>query len=149
MEPLPVDPLLVVGIAATLIIGMSVLLHYETLAWLNGRLAHTTVPPRARVLVTILSIVGLHNLEILVFAVGYYLLLAQPVFGALAGADASSFVDCGYYSAVVFTTLGLGDVVPHGAIRLLTGSEALTGFVLITWSASFTFLEMQRFWKRD
>jgi hypothetical protein len=29
----------------------------------------------------------------------------------------------------------------------MTGTEALTGFLLITWSASFTFLEMQRFWK--
>lgn len=149
MGELPVDPLLVVGVAATLIIGVNVLLHYEALAWLNGRLVSTTIRPRARVLVTILSIVALHNLEILVFAVGYYLLLAQPVFGELLGAEASSFVDCGYYSAVVFTTLGLGDVVPRGAIRLLTGSEALTGFVLITWSASFTFLEMQRFWRRD
>ncbi len=36
-----------------------------------------------------------------------------------------------------------------GAIRFMTGMEALTGFVLITWSASFTFLEMQKFWKND
>lgn len=54
-----------------------------------------------------------------------------------------------YFSVVVYTTLGLGDLVPEGAIRFLTGTEALTGSVLITWSASFTFLEMQRFWKSD
>ncbi|RZA02340.1 MAG: two pore domain potassium channel family protein, partial [Moraxellaceae bacterium] len=46
-----------------------------------------------------------------------------------------------------FTTLGLGDITPVGAIRFLAGTEALTGFVLVTWSASFTFVEMQRFWK--
>jgi hypothetical protein len=34
-----------------------------------------------------------------------------------------------------------------GAIRFLAGTEALTGFVLVTWSASFTFVEMQRFWR--
>jgi hypothetical protein len=28
----------------------------------------------------------------------------------------------------------------------MTGLEALTGLVMITWSASFTFLEMQRDW---
>lgn len=132
MEKLPIDPLVPVGAAAALIIGLSVLLHYEALAWLNGRLARATIPPRPRVLVTILAIVLLHNLEILIFALGYFLLLAQPVFGTLKGAEAANFVDCGYYSAVVFTTLGLGDIVPHGAIRLLTGSEAVTGFVLIT-----------------
>jgi hypothetical protein len=31
----------------------------------------------------------------------------------------------------------------------MAGTEALTGFLLISWSASFTFLEMQRFWGRN
>ena len=57
------------------------------------------------------------------------------------------FLDSVYFSAVCYTTLGLGDIVPSGAIRFLVGTEALTGFVLITWSASFTFVEMQRFWR--
>jgi Ion channel len=51
------------------------------------------------------------------------------------------------FSAVCFTTLGLGDIAPVGAICFMTGTEALCGFVLITWSGSFTFVEMQRFWK--
>lgn len=58
-------------------------------------------------------------------------------------------LDLVYYSSVVYTTLGLGDLIPAGAIRFMTGVEALSGFVLITWSASFTFLEMQKFWKND
>ncbi len=33
-----------------------------------------------------------------------------------------------------------------GDIRLLAGVEALTGLVLIAWTASFAFLQMQRFW---
>jgi hypothetical protein len=28
----------------------------------------------------------------------------------------------------------------------LTGVEALTGLILITWSASFLFIEMQKYW---
>ena len=40
-------------------------------------------------------------------------------------------------------------MIPLGAIRFLAGTESLTGFLLITWSASFTCLEMQRFWKTD
>ncbi len=35
-----------------------------------------------------------------------------------------------------------------GPIRFIGGTMALTGLVLITWSASFTFLEMERFWRR-
>jgi hypothetical protein len=30
---------------------------------------------------------------------------------------------------------------------MLTMAEALTGFSLITWSASLTFLQMQRLWR--
>jgi hypothetical protein len=32
-------------------------------------------------------------------------------------------------------------------MRHLTGVEALTGMVLITWTASFLYLEMQRNWE--
>jgi hypothetical protein len=51
-------------------------------------------------------------------------------------------------SAMTYTTVGFGDVVPVGAIRFVAGLEALTGLVMITWSASYTFLEMQRDWSR-
>ena len=43
--------------------------------------------------------------------------------------------------------MGFGDIEPFGYIRFLAGIEALTGLLLITWSASFLFLEMQRFWR--
>ena len=46
-------------------------------------------------------------------------------------------------------TLGLGDLSPVGTVRLLAGTESLTGLLLITWSASFTYLEMSRMWARD
>ena len=47
-----------------------------------------------------------------------------------------------------YTTVGFGDVTPVGPIRFMAATEALTGLVLITWSASFTYLEMERFWGR-
>ena len=45
--------------------------------------------------------------------------------------------------------MGFGDITPEGPLRLLTAAEALVGLVLITWSASFTFLIMQHTWQRD
>ena len=59
------------------------------------------------------------------------------------------FVDCVYLSFTCFTTVGFGDVVAIGHIRFLTVLEALTGLVLITWSASFLFLQMEQFWNSD
>lgn len=46
-------------------------------------------------------------------------------------------------------TLGFGDIIPIGAAEILTGFEALIGLGFITWSASFTFLEMQRYWRES
>jgi hypothetical protein len=31
-------------------------------------------------------------------------------------------------------------------VRVVSGLESLTGLLLITWSASFTYLEMSRLW---
>lgn len=52
-----------------------------------------------------------------------------------------------YFSIETYTSLGLGDIDPLGQLRLLTGIEALTGLLMISWTASFTYLEMSRYWK--
>ena len=48
---------------------------------------------------------------------------------------------------MVYTTVGFGDLVPTDEMRVLTSAEALAGLALITWSASFTYLQMQRLWR--
>ena len=55
--------------------------------------------------------------------------------------------DTVYLSATTYTTLGYGDLTPTGNIRFLYGMESLTGLVLVTWSASLTFIELQRQWQ--
>jgi len=55
-------------------------------------------------------------------------------------------LDAVYLSFVTFTTVGYGDLIANGYMRYLTGVEALTGLILVTWSASFLFVEMQKFW---
>jgi hypothetical protein len=59
------------------------------------------------------------------------------------GAPAAYLVACGRWPgrAVTFTTVGFGEMWPLGAIGFLCAVEALAGFVLITWSAAFTYLE--------
>ena len=129
-----------------LIVLACVLLHYECFSLLSRALSamHVRVR-RRRILVLILGLLGLHVAEVWLFGFGY-LLLVNGSLSELRGTS-GGLLDFVYFSAVVYTTLGLGDIIPSGAIRFMTGTEALTGFVLITWSASFTFLEMQKFWK--
>jgi hypothetical protein len=42
--------------------------------------------------------------------------------------------------------IALTTLVHDEVLRLLAGAEALNGLVLIGWSASFTYIAMERFW---
>jgi len=153
------DPANLITILATAaLVILCVFIHYEGLSALSRWVAHGVLPARMRIAVIIFGQLVLHVAEIAVFAAGYFFLSSQFDVGILAwiggGNDQDiplldDFADYFYYSAVSYTTLGFGDFVPVGALRFMTGLEAVAGLVLITWSASFTFLEMQRYWGRD
>lgn len=138
--------LIVIGVTSAITI-IVVLIHYEALVGLAALMNWLKIVPRARVVLLILGLLIAHQVEVWIYAVGYYFLVHQGEFGYLAGEISESMIDYAYFSLVNFSTLGYGDILPHGPVRLLTAMESLTGLVLITWSASFTFLEMQRFWK--
>ena len=140
---------LVEVIVATLIaVVLCVVVHYEALTRLTGVLKRIRMPARPRILLLIFSILATHVVEIWMFGGAYFYLISTDGHGSLLANHPIELFDAVYYSAVCFTTLGLGDLVPVGAVRFMTGTEALTGFVLIAWSASFTFVEMERFWKQ-
>ncbi len=141
-------PNLLVVIATGVTVALVVLTHYEGLVWLSGRLAKQGAQGRRKVLYGIYVVLCIHVIEIWIFGVATWLLLAVPGTGHILGLDQAGFLDAVYLSAATFTTVGFGDVSPGGAIRFLAGTEALTGFTLITWSASFTYIEMERYWRR-
>lgn len=134
-------------INATIVI-LTVLIHYETLYLLAKRLATVQIVHRYRVLLAVMVIMLAHVLEIWLFALGYYFMIHFGDFGTLSGNIDLSLLDCSYFSFTTYTTLGYGDIEPSGYLRFLTGLESLTGLVMITWSASFVFLEMQKYWPK-
>jgi hypothetical protein len=146
-------PELVVVLATMAALGACVLLQYEglvlTFKWISGVPGKKPAHKRTKVLYAIFSIIALHVLEIWIFGTTIWALLLWPATGSLHGPAAADFLECVYLSATTFSTVGFGDIAPVGAIRFLSGTEALTGFVLITWSASFTYLEMERFWRAE
>ncbi len=129
-----------------LVISLCIALHYEILSHCRRLLTRLSHRRRRRVLVLILIILFAHTIEVWLFGIGYFVLLDVFSAGELTGLEMQSFLDYIYYSAVVYTTVGFGDLIPIGPIRFMTGMEALLGLVMITWSASYTFLEMQRDW---
>lgn len=141
------DPLYWVTVAATLmLVAATVVLHYEGLERLNRAIARWRMPQRLRILALIFCIIALHTAEIWIFGIGIYGVASVPAFGDIAGAEPLRLLDAVYISTTTYTTVGYGDLVPQGPLRLILGSEALTGFVLLTWSASFAYIEMQRYW---
>lgn len=137
----------IVVIATALAVGAVVLVHYEGLSLLSRWLvARHESQRRRKVLYCIFGVLGLHVVELWIFGVTAWGLLQVPNTGSVAGVHVLGLLDAVYLAATTYTTLGFGDLTPVGPIRFLAGMVALTGFVLIAWSASFTYLEMSRDW---
>ena len=122
-------------------------LHYEGLNWLARWLARSSGPRRPRVLRAVIGVMALHIAEIWIFGGCYWLALAMPKAGSIGGVPSSGILDAVYLSAMTFSTVGFGDVVPRGPIRFIAGTEAVLGLFLIAWSATFTYLEMEQNWR--
>ncbi|WP_245929683.1 potassium channel family protein [Leucothrix pacifica] len=106
----------------------------------------TFLRSRLRILVGVFGALVAHVAEVWLFAFAYYFMLDSGRYGSLEGNFNGTLMDASYFSFTTYTSLGFGDIEPLGDIRFLVGLEALTGLVLITWTASFMFIEMQRFW---
>lgn len=130
----------------SLLIAAAVLLHYEMLHVLTLWIPKLVIRHRYRIVVGVFGALFAHLCEIALFALGFLLMMRHGGFGTFGGNFDGSFADCFYFSITSYTSLGFGDIEPFGAVRILSGLEALTGLVLITWTASFMFIEMRRFW---
>ncbi|WP_372627895.1 potassium channel family protein [Arsukibacterium sp.] len=130
----------------SLVVAIVVIIHYEFLYRLTVMLPKMNIKHRYRIVVGVFGALIAHSLEIWVFALAYFLMHRTDGWGELNGNFDGSIMDCVYFSFTVFSTVGFGDIEPTGELRYLTGIESLTGLVLITWTASFLFIEMQRNW---
>jgi hypothetical protein len=137
--------LLTAGLTA-LLVALTTFLHYEALRLCNDKLpALRFVAGRAKVLLAMGAGFCSHLVHIAIFA-GAYALLHSIALGNLHGAQRDTLLGYLYFSAETYTSLGFGDVYPVGEMRLVAGIEALTGLLMISWTASFTYLEMGRHW---
>lgn len=130
----------------SLVVAIAVFIHYELLYRVSTYIPKMVVRHRFRIVFGVFSSLIAHAIEIWIFAIAYYFLHHASGWGELTGNFNGSIMDCAYFSFTTYTTLGFGDVEPLGNLRFLTGIESLTGLVLITWTASFLFFEMQRYW---
>lgn len=130
------------------VIALAVLIHYEFLFRMSTIIPRMRIKHRFRIVFGVFGALLAHSLEIWLFSIAYYFIPVIENGGRLEGNFDGSLMDCVYFSYTTFTTLGFGDIEPHGHIRHLVGLESLTGLLLITWTASFLYFEMQRYWDK-
>ena len=128
------------------IVTLSVLVHYEALLRLSLHNRKVKDQHRLHILYSVFGALLAHVLEVWIFTFGYYSLTKFSEDGTLIGNITGELRDYAYYSFSTYTSLAFGDIIPTGPLRFLSGMETLTGLVLIAWTASFMFVQMQRFW---
>ena len=135
-------------IISFLLISACLYLHFKILrnaARIATGMGTSIGPP----MITVMSLIFLTHLSEIILFAGTFWVMVRTGLGGLSGAHTSTAADYFYFSIGSYTTLGMGDIVPEGSVRVVAGIEALTGLLLIAWSASFTYLMMERLWSAD
>jgi hypothetical protein len=138
-----------VALVCLLLLVVTTVIHYEMLRGLSAWLPRVSMPPRSKLVVVIFGTFAAHVIEIALYAFAVLLLSRYFGLGSLGDVDRLNFGTALYFSAETYTSLGYGDILPNGALRLLAGAEALNGLLLIGWSASYTYIAMERFWNLE
>lgn len=134
MNPDTVRLLLNLALASA-IVAVTVLIHFWGLIVLVRLMGHTgrrlrandnAIGQAALLVFVVFGLIGLHTIEIWLYAIVYLELDALPTLESAV-----------YFSTVTFVALGYGDVVLGKAWRLVSAIEAANGVILIAWSTAF------------
>lgn len=129
------------------LIFAAVMIHYQSLRLLSAGQASPKLSDQLKILLVIFGLIIAHVLEAALFAFGYWVGERALGLGAFVGVPAMSASQLFFFSIETFTTQGVGDIYPVGALRLIASLEPLAGLILIGWSGSFTFLAMGLDWR--
>ena len=128
-------------IASIVLPLLAVGLHYELLVLASHVVRVLSGSARAGVALAVALALAAHVIEVAVFGIGWLALTRAGV--VELSIPSPTLADAIYFSGAVYTSLGFGDIVPVGDGRFLAVLEAVTGLVLIAWTASFTLYQMR------
>lgn len=121
-------------------------IHFESFNLISKMFSGISM--RLRMLLVFFSILVTHVAEIIMYALVIYLLQNQLGFGGFTKEFEPTIINYVYYSAVSYTTVGISSFNATGPLKIIGSLESLTGFMLITWSASFAYSSFGSFWKQ-
>ncbi len=140
---------IVAGLISAVLVSACIYIHYVALRLFTVTITTLERDTRRPMLFILAGVFAAHLVEVMLFAAAYYFMEWSSWLGSLGGmgdGDENHFVNYFYFSITTFTTLGVGDIIPTGAVRIVAGIESLIGLVLIAWSASFSYLMMEKLW---
>ena len=139
--------MLLVALACASLLAIVTLTHYEALRMLSAALPRLRMPHRAKLLVVMTGAFLAHAVGITLYGLAAWALVHWGGAGSIGGSAQPGVAEALYFSAQNYTSLGYGDILPSGPLRLMTAIEALHGLLMIGWTASFAYVAMERFWE--
>ena len=123
---------------AVAMLSLTTAFHHQALRVIaRAVIGHPVSQPRAILL--LVALVGVHLVEVALYAGAYALGTKVLGLGGLSGMSERTAFDFFYFAAQTYSTVGYGDLVPFGALRLVASVEALNGLLLLSWSGAFLF----------
>lgn len=139
--------MLYIVLITTLAVALAIGLHYSALVSTTKLLSHFHGAHPASIVLALFLAVLAHLSEIVIFAIAWQVMYSMDLL--TFSVDSPTFLDIVYFSGTTYTTVGYGDIVLTGHGRIMSVVEGVMGLVLIAWTASFTYFEMNRKWLKN
>jgi hypothetical protein len=140
-------------VISIVLVLLTTAIFYEILRLVLKIISRRELSERPLMLLLVVAIFSAHTIAIWTYGTAYWLLAHFGGFEPLSGVapDSSNmplehFFSYIYFSAATYSSLGIGDVFPHGALQFITGVEVLNGLMLIGWSVTFTYFAVEQLW---
>jgi apolipoprotein N-acyltransferase len=132
------DELYALGIGIALVTILGIYHHYGILA-IKRMTPDPDSCPHLSIFVLFPALLALHLTEIALFGAAYWGIATWGVIGDLGANYPREWGDYLYFSGTNFATLGYTALETDGPIRFVAMLQALGGFMVITWSATFIY----------
>ena len=133
-------------IFSTILVFINSAIFYEIIAIALKIITKYHLRMRSLMFLLVAMIFFAHTTIIWLYAFVYWGMVHWLEFKPLSGMVYDDFWGYIYFSATTYSSLGIGDIVPHGVIRFVTAVEVLNGLILIGWSVSVTYFSVQKLW---
>ena len=141
--------MIITSFISLLLILLTVIIHYRGLCWVaclskEWNTQSFFIPPLFMFFIAVL-----HLFEIIIYALVFYLMHEFTNLGGFTEKFEPHIWNYLYFSGANYTTLGMSNFYPTGHFKVLAFTEALNGFMMLTWSATFFFSKAGQFFHEN